>query len=148
MFQTPHDVQAVFEVKLTGASRAPADLSDRLYTFVPERLSLDALRTGSLRSFRGTIHLGNFEQDGPPIVQGVTVQLVKVVHEHLLAANAPEADAGEPDYIRFGAPGKEFAVHRIGRAPSFDRILKVAADGTELEISCLQGPEFTDSCER
>jgi hypothetical protein len=142
MFHAPHDVQAVVEVKLTGASlaRAPRDLSDRLYTFVPEPLSLDELRLGTLRTLRGTLYLGNFEDGGRPIASSVTANVVRVVHQHVLDASAPRASSN--DVIRAGA----FSIARIGGAPGIDRIAKVEVTGRELVLSCLVGPDFVRSC--
>src|SRR5262245_20487936 len=47
MFQAPHDVQLVAHGSFVGTG-LPRTLGDRLYTFVPARMSLDALRLGSL----------------------------------------------------------------------------------------------------
>src|SRR5262249_30088456 len=50
MFGPPHDVQAVVAGSFAAApgGTLPATLSDRLYTFVPDKMSLDAFRSGSL----------------------------------------------------------------------------------------------------
>src|SRR5688572_10312381 len=60
-----HDVQVITEIKLRQPpANLPQTFSDRLYTFLPDRMSLDALRLGTLRTMRGKIFLGNFEQQG------------------------------------------------------------------------------------
>src|SRR5262249_37788321 len=72
LFPAPHDVQLLLSVKLDGGP-LPATFSDRLYTFLPETLSLDALRLGRLGTMRGTVFAGSFEDGGRPIASHVTV---------------------------------------------------------------------------
>ena len=83
---------------------------------------------------------------GRPIAQAVTADVVSIVHQHVLDRRAPEA--APTDVIRAGA----FVIRRIGGAPGVDRIAKVEVDAqgreTELELSCLTGPDFVDACER
>ena len=100
----------------------PTTFSDRPYTFLPERTSLDALRTGVTRELKGTIYLGNFEQGGRPVAAGVRFAVDKVVHQHILVAGAPASDLG---YLVFGLRAHAFAVHFIAAAPSFDEVLSV-----------------------
>jgi len=125
VFGPPHDVQAIAEISLPSSlpSAVPQTFSDRLYTFLPDRMSLDAFRLGTLRTMRGTIFLGNFEQGGRPVASGVTVNIGKIVHQHELRAN--EALPSAPTYFLFGTPDKAFAVHKIAGAPGFDQISAV-----------------------
>src|SRR3954471_528132 len=71
MFHTPHDVQLLLSVHLDGV-KLPSSFSDRLFTFLPETLSLDDLRLGALKKLRGTVFLGSFENGGTPVAKNVT----------------------------------------------------------------------------
>jgi hypothetical protein len=135
-FGPPHDVQLVVAgAMIAAAGRAlPATLSDRSYTFLPERTSLDALRNGVTRELRGTLYLGNFEQGGRPVASGVRFAVDHVVHQHLLVPTPNVTDAGTdagtdastgPTYVVFGTRAHAFAVHYIAAAPSFDEVLTV-----------------------
>jgi hypothetical protein len=128
MFTAPHDVQLLVTGTLTvpsGARPLPATFSDRPYTFLPERTSLDALRTGLTRELQGTVYLGNFEQGGRPL-GAARFAVDHVVHQHVLT-NAPRA---ELTYVVFGSRAHAFAAHYIAAAPSFDEILAVTV-GTD-----------------
>ncbi len=113
MFQSPHDVQMIVEIELPAfGANMPPSFSDRLYTFVPERMSLDALRTGALASLRGTIYLGSFEEGGRPIARNVVVKVTRIVHQHVLSASAPAATK----HLLVGTPAEAFDVRVIGGA--------------------------------
>lgn len=135
MFHAPHDVQLVVHGSFVGTG-LPRSLGDRLYTFVPKPLSLDALRLGSLREITGTLYLGNFEDGGRPVASNVRFRVSEVVHQHVLDARAAETD--DDDVIAAG----DFTVHLIGGAPSVDRI----ATKNGKVLSCLEGPDFVESC--
>lgn len=167
MFNAPHDVQAIVEVSFRARPGValPATFSNRLFTFLPDTASLDALRLGSLRTLHGTIFLGNFEQGGRPVVDDVDVDVARVVHQHVLDADAPVSTRS----FVFGSGNDVFAVQRIGGAASSDRIRAItfgtrrpsAADlergveleakdldgARELELSCLVGPGFVNACD-
>lgn len=148
-YSAPHDVQLIVLGAMTatapGSPLLPATFSDRAYTFLPERTSLDALRLGTTRELSGTVYLGNFEQGGRPVAAGVKLAVERVLHQHILVAapvvNAPGqgsdagagADAGPPStdltYLVFGSRARTFAVHLIAAAPSFDEVLTVTLDG-------------------
>jgi hypothetical protein len=137
MFHAPHDVQLVVQGSFDGAG-LPRSLDRGLYTFLPERFSLDAFRLGSLTEIRGTLFRGNFEDGGRPIAANVRFIVSRVVHQHVLEASA--AEAPESDVIRAG----DFTVHLLGGAPSYDEIK--TNDGEVL--SCLEGPDFVAPCAR
>src|SRR5262249_14507522 len=62
MFRAPHDVQLVVAGSFApeeGAAVLPASLDSKLFTFLPDPASLDALRTGMLHELRGTLFFGN-----------------------------------------------------------------------------------------
>jgi len=85
-------------------------------------------------SFEGRLVRNHFEQ--PPahpdepvaIADGVTVEVLDVVHAHRFDPAAPPQAL---TYLLFGAPGERFLAHLIGgRPPDFDQLLAVdvAAD--------------------
>jgi hypothetical protein len=166
MFNTPHDVQLLLSVSLEGGSaKLPASFSDRLFTFLPEVLSLDDLRLGALRKIRGTVFLGSFEHGGTPIAKNVTVNVTSIIHQNVLDAHSTDA----PGWFVFGDDKATFAAHRITTSPGFDQIVRVTTekkgfvetsgadvpmttdpiDGItpETSLSCLVGPDFFDPCE-
>jgi hypothetical protein len=155
-FAAPHDVQLLVAGTLVadaGGPVLPSTFSDRTYTFVPERTSLDALRTGVTRELHGTVYLGNFEQGGRPLATA-RFAVGHVVHQHVLTTGGAgvTAPSGAPDgsfeaaaprltdgggsqiapltYVVFGSRSHAFAAHHIDAAPSFDEVLAVglAAD--------------------
>ncbi len=144
MFHVPHDVQLVVSAKLQAApgGALPATFSDRLFTFVPERLSLDALRLGNLRSFRGAVFEGNFEQGGRQVAGDVRVEITSVVHQAILDARAPAKDM---TYLLFGSRAQTFAVHELRAAPSFDEVLVVSLDGALPDDAALGHGVFAES---
>ena len=130
MFGAPHDVQVVVAgrfISLNGSSSSllPESFSEKLFTFVPERMSLDALRLGSLQELRGTLFLGNFEAGGRPVTS-VRFQASRVVHQHVL-----ESGASQPEltYVLFGSRERTFAAHKIAGSPGFDEVLRVDLGG-------------------
>src|SRR5207249_2365436 len=125
MFHAPHDVQLLLAVRLDGAS-LPSSFSDRLFTFLPEVLSLDDLRLGALRKIRGTVFLGSFENGGTPVAKNVVATVTSIVHQHLLD---PHATASAPGWFVFGDAKTTFAAHRITTSPGFDQIVRVATTG-------------------
>ena len=127
MFGPPHDVQLLVAGTLEGAA-LPSTFGDRAYTFVPERMSLDALRTGKLRELPGTVFLGNFEQGGRPLGTA-TFKVARVLYEHLLDANTA---AAAPRYFVFGSKTSAYAAHRITRSPCFDEIVAVELTGAQI----------------
>lgn len=133
MFQLPHDVQLLVAGSFTSLDGTPipslpSSFSDELFTFLPDRLSLDALRTGSLMEMRGTIFLGNFENGGRPLSPRVRFVVSRVLHQHILDGNAASPSEGLP-YFLIGSHERTFAVHRLAGAPGFDEVVRVVLDG-------------------
>ena len=129
MFQAPHDVQLLVAGAFVAPDGAPlpATFSDELFTFLPDRMSLDALRTGALRELRGTLYLGNFEAGGRPLPSRVRFVVARIVHEHVLDAAATTPPALE--YFIFGSRAQTFAAHRLAGAPGFDEVVRVVLAG-------------------
>jgi hypothetical protein len=124
--EQPHDVQSLVSGSVSSLDGRPIpDMTSRGFTFVPDTFSLDALRTGGLSELQGTIHIGNFEQGGQPVVRA-KFSVSRVLHQHLLPANLPATDL---TVVLFTAAGKTFAAHKIAQGPSFDEIIPVTLDG-------------------
>ncbi len=128
MFKAPHDYQLLVEVALPeDAAGRPASFSNELFTFEPERFSLDALRLGTLREITGTIFRGNFEDGGKPVMKNVRVAIKRLVGvPHPLTT---EPAVAELRYTVLGAEDEAFVVHGIGAAPDFDQIATVNVRG-------------------
>ncbi len=168
-----HDVQLIVRGSFPETA-LPKTFSDQLFTFLPERFSLDALRLGALTELSGTLFVGNFESGGRPIA-AARFMVASVIHQHVLVAD----DVDDPKaYLLFGTRGRVFAAHKVGGAPSFDEVLRVTfsdlgpsdgelAQGLDVtfdgstattsgqayetattSLSCLVGPDFVPSCER
>jgi hypothetical protein len=129
MFRAPHDVQLVLAARFPAAAPSlPSTFSDQLYTFVPETLSLDALRLGARKTVHGALYQGNFESGGQKLADGVTLEITRVLYARVLAPDDPPAPEG---YVVFGEPGEAFAAHRIISPPGFDQIARVRVAGVE-----------------
>jgi hypothetical protein len=128
MFGPPHDVQMIVAGSFSSldGSTLVASFSDAPHTFLPDKMSLDGLRLGSLAELRGTIFLGNFEAGGQPLPPRVRFKVSRVVHQRVLDAGATEH---ELSYLLFGSRERTFAVHRIAASPSFDEVLHVTLGG-------------------
>lgn len=143
MFRAPHDVQLVVAGRLEvkdGAPALPASFGTTSFTFLPDKLSLDALRMGALTEFQGTVFLGNFEHGGRPIASHVRFVVTRVVHQHVLDAESKAA----LKYVLFGSRASAYAVHRIAAAPSFDEVLHVElSDHAPSDDALASGVEVT-----
>ncbi len=138
MFRPPHDVQLIAAVRLRHpAWSTPQDFSTALHTFVPERFDLTALMDGRLKSFRGTVHRGNFEADGPPLQAEVQVEVQRIVKSMPLgdppAVPKTQDGAVTGQLFVFGTPAQAFAVNVIGAPPGHDQVLRVAVSGVPAE---------------
>ncbi len=135
MFHAPHDVQLIARGNIVGTNRAiPSSFSDRLYTFVPKPLSLDALRLGKLKAITGAIYEGNFETDGRKVADNVSLAITGIVHQHELSPAEPQPELA---YFIVGAGANVFAFHRIAGSPSFDEVLNVTLGRGGLNNSSL-----------
>ena len=136
MFQAPHDVQLVVAgafSSLEPSRPLPASFSDELFTFLPDRMSLDQLRSGALTELHGTLFAGNFESGGRPVPGRVRFRVTRVIHEHVLASGVAGAGGGggELTYFVFGSRAHTLAVHRLTVSPGFDEALRVTLTGQD-----------------
>jgi hypothetical protein len=130
MFHRPHDAQVILDVGLPERRT----FSDGLYTFEPERFSLDALVRGEKTKFKGTIYRGSFEAGGTPLATGVEVLVKRIV-----AARYLQSEEVEPPttYFLFGVPHEAYLVRRIDRAPGVDQILRATVTAGSVDATQL-----------
>jgi hypothetical protein len=138
MYTPPHDMQALFEVKIgTGVPAASQQFSDKSFTIQPtEKFSLDELMKGTLKGFTATVYLGNFEAGGTPLYRDVRFDVVRVVYQRPMTAAMTASDG--IDYLAIGTPNDAFLVHLIDKPPSFDQILHVKLPAAFLDAASLE----------
>jgi hypothetical protein len=149
-FGPPHDVQLVAAGALSALSGAslPPSFSDQLFTFLPDPLSLDALRGGTLRILEGKLFLGSNEHDGRPVPGRFHFEVSHVVHQHILEFNAMQPAL---TYLLFGSRAHTFAVHKIAGSPSFDEVMHVDLGGdgpTDAELSAGLEAQVADATDQ
>jgi hypothetical protein len=136
LYSCPHDWQMILRARLVGEGEADdpmaAYLADRresgeeMYTIDPELFEhsiLEAVAEGGPVRFRADVVRGHFERGGTTILEGVTVEVTRVVVRRML--DAGEADPEEGRYLLFGSGGETFLAHRIAGAPDFDQVVRV-----------------------
>jgi hypothetical protein len=125
MFHKPHDVQAIFKVKIPEGG----SFNDGLYTFEPKRYSLDDMLLGNLKRIEGTLYRGSFEDGGVPIGQ-TSVEL-----EQVLSASELRNDTSPLNVLTYqvvGSPRQAYLVHAISAPPDFDQIVQLDTTRTRL----------------
>ena len=128
MHHAPHDYQVVLRVRLADArldARLRARLQERiaLWTLDPEKFAIDRLAPGAadpLRSFKATVVLGHFEQDGVAQHAQASVVIEEVLHFRRLPLQARRATAAS--YLQIGQPERRYLVKLIESRPDFDHI--------------------------
>lgn len=128
LFHSPHDYQVILEARLPEAARkAYAEdrraTGERVYTVVPEPFVLPEQVQGR-RPFKADLYRGHFERGGQAILEGVTVEIVRVVHFRRL--NPADVAQGREDGLLFGRDGEAFLAHRIAAPPDFDQVVSLA----------------------
>jgi hypothetical protein len=129
MFHPPHDIQALFQVRLPGGLPPGGQ-----YTLKPGTFALDDLLEGRLRTVPGTLYRGNFETGGEPLRE-VVLTVERVVMGSALSEGAQIAPALE--YLLIGTPERAFAVHRLSGPPGFDHQVEIDPGGTGLTREAL-----------
>lgn len=172
MFHQPHDFQAIFEISVSRPrveveklyrAKAFKEGKQLLMTLKPKPFVLPALLSGKINSFTAEIYQGNFEDGGVKLLDGVTVTVNKIVHQHQLKLSA------EPVELTYLVLKDGYAAHLIAAPNSFDEIVQLKESlpeglkvikGTEdalgfrlsqgVEASgfyCTVGPDFFNPCE-
>ena len=161
MFMPPHNYQVILKVTLEDeVTRKLGDFRahfghDMLVTVRPEIFALRDLRApGDGRppprtSFRANIVKGHFEHGGDTLSHAALVSVDDVMYftELDLGAADPGEVPGDLRFLLFGDADHDlFLAHQIGHRPSFDQVLRIAAEGvhfTETEIDRQLRPEVT-----
>lgn len=117
MFHEPHDVQAIFAVKLPHSER----YAKGRYTFNPDRSSLNDLVRGTLKRLHGTIYAGNFE-DGGKALEEIDVTIDSVLDARVLKSQPANLDV--LTYRAYRSGSAVFLVHAITVAEDFDQIVR------------------------
>ena len=159
MFMKPHDFQVVLQASF-GDEHQQAYVEDRtahprslVYTLAPAPFVLPDILPPApgtpprLRTFRGDLFRGHFEQPGPGTDQiaadvEVTVDAVVLGHRFDPVAPAPAALA----YLLFGAGAgaERWLAHVITGPPDFDQLVSVTIpDGAFTEDALAAGIPLT-----
>lgn len=127
MFHSPHDYQAIFEIRLDSGTLKnylddKAKSPDSIYTLVPEPFVLTELSHHPM-SVKAVIYHGHFEREGTPITGSVTVEFSEALFFQKLSPATPRP----PSYqgLVFGGKEELFLIHRIAGAPDFDQVLEI-----------------------
>ena len=150
MFMKPHDFQVVLQGRFGGHDQQTY-VEDRtahpkalVYTLAPAPFVLpDILPSGPgtrprLRTFRGDLFRGHFEQPEPgtdQIATDVEVTVEAVVLGHRFDPEAPAPDALA--YVLFGAGAELWLAHVITRPPDFDQLVSVKVPDGALTAAAL-----------
>ncbi|MGU3377545.1 hypothetical protein [Chryseobacterium sp. M5A1_1a] len=127
LFYSPHDYQVILKVELDSVSQE-IYLKDRrqyqteLYTIEPDKFILPEL-LNNVHSFKANIYRGHFERGGDVILQGVNLEVHKVLYFNKL--KPVKTQANPYVYLLFGNQQEQFLVHQILNRPEFDEILSV-----------------------
>jgi hypothetical protein len=141
MFMPPHDAQAFAEVKFAtknGKDPAAIYVQDRkstgakVYTLKTDPLVLRSLHPTDphqkpLTTFTGTIYRGNFLGTGTPLVEGVTINVIRAFYFHSFGEHSGHMK--ELSYYCFKTHESEYAAHLISSPPDFDQILTILVSG-------------------
>src|SRR5687768_12151861 len=136
MFMKPHDFQVVLQAHF-GDDDQQLYVEDRathpkalVYTLAPAPFVLPDIlppapgKQPRLRTFRGDLFRGHFEQPGPgtdQIAGDVEVTVDAVVLGQRFAPDAPAPDA--LSYVLFGTGGERWLAHVITGPPDFDQLV-------------------------
>lgn len=135
MFHPPHNYQVILAVRLTAKESDPAAayLEDRrktgarLYTWVPEPLSLPSLIAkgdGAPSTMYGIIFRGHFERGGTPLMSDrIRADVTRVFHFRKFIPSTDPAEHSK--YILFGESKDWYLAHWITRPPDYDQVLSV-----------------------
>lgn len=125
-----HAHQIVLELEIVGeAAEQIISLlrKEPLVSLMPERLSLNKLRAGSLNQFNGGVYAGHFERGGVLLFRDVGFRVKRRLLDQALES-LPNG------WFYTLAVGKQvyLLIHRIGQLPSMDQFVLVQSDSAEL----------------
>ncbi|MES2068808.1 MAG: hypothetical protein V4488_00570 [Pseudomonadota bacterium] len=134
MFHAPHDYQLVLKFHLADPAlnarlKKQLDGNSRLWTLAPEKFEIDRLAPGAqhpLRSFKGDLVMGHFEQGGKTRYANARIAVDKVL---IFRQLSPERKANDQArYWQIGSGGHRFLLKNIDSRPDFDHIVPFSVD--------------------
>ncbi|MFG3498835.1 hypothetical protein [Streptomyces sp. NPDC047928] len=136
MFDKPHNVQAVVDVRFDDATRTalaahrhgvPGEGYDTFDPVVFPLADLDPAGGDPVgTTLKGKVFCGHFERKGgtrPPLAPRAVADVRHVVYHSVLDVNAYAAEPGVLTYLCFGRGGRLYLAHAITTRPSFDHVL-------------------------
>ncbi|MBC7531857.1 MAG: hypothetical protein H7318_09780 [Oligoflexus sp.] len=132
MFMSPHDWQAVIQVKLSHATsdalavyqKAKATLGNQgLFTIKPKPFVLPSLLSGQIKSFQADLYKGNFEDGGRVILSNVTVTVDEILYKSQLKKTSEALE--QLTYIPVDTAEASYLVHQITAPQNFDHIVQI-----------------------
>lgn len=124
MFHSPHDYQAIVEVRMKPDVKAKyqAELSRKggYFTFNPDRTFVLPKVIVEKQPISGTFFQGHFERGGNPFLEG-ELELVRVVFYKKISAK--DKKPAKEKYIIFGDGKEYFMAHEIFQRPNVDEII-------------------------
>jgi hypothetical protein len=149
MYMSPHDYQAIMQVKLTHASSDAlavyqkalgASGKQTLFTVRPKPFILPNLLNGKIKSFTADLYKGNFEQGGKIVLSNVTVTVEENLYTTQLSKSTPAA--GALNYIPVETSDSSYLVHQISAPNNFDHIVQIEWLNKTATVSPLELKSF------
>lgn len=149
MFMKPHDFQVILRAGLGDDEQAyvedrRANPEALIYTLAPAPFVLPDILPAApgkrprLRTFRGDLFRGHFEQPGPgteQIAADVEVAVDAVVMGHRFEPEARVPDA--LTYLLFGTAAELWLAHVITGPPDFDQLVSVTVPDNPFRVKTL-----------
>lgn len=130
MYHKVHNKQVVLQYTLPEELKTKmlSQVGEGLFlTFVPAPFDLEAFLLKP-HALSGDVYLGHFEKDGVMIMEGVTLENVKVLYQQALV----KANGLNDHYALFGTPSDLYEVHLLDGGLQVDHIVKASIDTTDI----------------
>lgn len=122
LYEKPHDVQLVYEVKV-GTSAVNIMVKDAdLVTIKPAEFNLQRLMRGESFTVKADVYLGHFERGGILTHPQIDITFEEKLYVRELKDLAPAGRQQIYDTIDIGH-GQRILVHQITQAPSYDQLI-------------------------
>ena len=137
MFHSPHDYQAILEVKISDQAKEAyikakkINPNETVYTIVPEVFVLPEM-INNPRTFNAKIYQGHFERGGTPIIENINVNISKVIY--FKKFDSKDTHPEKVQYLFFGDEKEIFGAHLITTKPDFDHIIEVGTSPLLIEL--------------
>lgn len=132
MYHKIHAKQVVLEYTLPESLKAKLlsyTSEGQLLTFVPAPFDLEAFLLKP-HALTGDVYLGHFEKDGEVVMEGVTLDDVKVLYQRSLI----KASGQMNHYLLFGTPSDLYEVHLLNGGAQVDHIVKASVDTSNATV--------------